>query len=587
MQSDDVRLVKERLDIAEVIGDHVRLKKSGNNFLGLCPFHDEKTPSFSVSPSRQTWHCFGCGRGGDVFTFVMEKESLSFREALEILAERAGITLTADSRFSRRDRNLYDVLEKSLALYRSLLKAPEGAAARSYLERRNLPPEAWTSFELGWAPASWDTLWKALSREGITSAQALEAGLILEGKNGFYDRFRGRIIFPVRDIAGKLLAFGGRLLDGEGAKYINSPEGTLYSKRRNLYLLHRAKEAVRTLDRVILVEGYMDALRLHLSGFPETCASLGTALTEEQALLIRRLTDRCYICYDSDLAGQEAAVKGMYVLQKVGLDVRVVELPRGKDPDDLLSLPEGQGIFSKALSSARPLVLHHIHLRREMLSQPEKRRKAADEIISGIALLSPVDASPYLPAVAAALGIFPHELSAMIEEARKRTPTEERGGGGRVQEGLEGEDSGLLDLQEAALCTCLWRDESVRTRADGKKILGLLTDERLQTLAAALLSTPSLGELEAHWHTLGDAFPLRAISLGGTLCDELASAGEASVLLMEMLEKRRQRREYDLLRQSLSRGEASQDDLLRFRQLARSLKGSPSEEKGKTQGKTL
>ena len=582
MQSDDVRLVKERLDIAEVIGDHVRLKKSGNNFLGLCPFHDEKTPSFSVSSSRQTWHCFGCGRGGDVFTFVMEKESLSFREALEILAERAGITLTADSKYTRRDRNLYDVLEKSLSLYRALLKAPEGAAARSYLERRNLPPEAWTAYEIGWAPASWDTLWNALFREGITSAQALDAGLILEGKNGFYDRFRGRIIFPVRDIAGKLLAFGGRLLDGEGAKYINSPEGTLYSKRRNLYLLHRAKEAVRTRDRVILVEGYMDALRLHLAGFPETCASLGTALTEEQAMLIRRLTDRCYICYDSDLAGQEAAVKGMYVLQKVGLDVRVVELPQGKDPDDLLSLPEGHGIFSKALSSARPLVLHHIHLRRDMLSAPEKRRKAADEIISGIALLSPVDASPYLPAAAAALGIFPHELSAMIEEVRKKNPVGEREGRDRTQGDPEGEIQAPLDLQEAALCTCLWRDESVRRRADGKEILGLLTDERLQTLAAALLSTPSLGELEAHWHTLGDAFPLRAISQGGALCDELASAGESFILLMEMLEKRRERREYDLLRQSLSRGQASNEDLLRFRQLARSLKGSPSEEKRKT-----
>ncbi len=582
MQSEDVRLIKDRLDIAEVIGDHVRLKKAGNNFLGLCPFHEEKTPSFSVSPSRQTWHCFGCGRGGDIFTFVMEKESLSFREALELLAGRAGVTLSSDSRFSRRDRNLYDVLEKALAVYRTMLKAQEGAAARGYLERRNLPPEAWSTFEIGWAPASWDSLWNALFREGITSGEAIEAGLILEGKNGFYDRFRGRIIFPVRDITGKLLAFGGRLLDGEGAKYINSPEGTLYSKRRNLYLLHRAKESVRSRDRVILVEGYMDALRLHMSGFSESCASLGTALTEEQALLIRRLTDRCFICYDSDLAGQEAAVKGMYVLQKVGLDVRVVELPRGKDPDELLSLPEGTGIFEKALASARPLVLHHIHLRRDMLSLPEKRRKAADEIISGIALLSPVDASPYLPAAASALGIFPHELSAMVEEARKKSGREEREDrqdGGTLP---EKESRPPLDVQEAALCACLWRDESVRRRAEGKRILALLTDERLQTLAAALLSTPSLEDLEAHWHTLGDAFPLRAISLGGVLCDELASAGGSFDLLVGMLEKRKERREYDLLRESLSRGEASGDDLLRFRRLARSLKGSPGGEKEKT-----
>ena len=582
MQSEDVRRIKDRLDIAEVIGDHVRLKKAGNNFSGLCPFHEEKTPSFSVSPSRQTWHCFGCGRGGDVFTFVMERESLSFREALELLAERAGVSLTADSRFPRRERNLYDVLEKALTVYRGLLKAPEGAAARGYLERRNLSAEACTTFEIGWAPASWDTLWNALFTEGITAPQAIEAGLIIEGKNGFYDRFRGRIIFPVRDIAGKLLAFGGRLLDGEGAKYINSPEGTLYSKRRNLYLLHRAKEAVRTRDRVILVEGYMDALRLHMTGFPESCASLGTALTEEQALLIRRLTDRCFICYDSDLAGQEAAVKGMYVLQRAGLDVRVVELPLGKDPDELLSLPEGQGIFSKALASARPLVLHHIHLRREMLSLPEKRRKAADEIISGIALLSPVDLSPHLPAAAAALGIFPHELSSMIEEARKRNAGRERESRETTGNHPGAESPSGPDMQEAALCTCLWRDESVRRSADGKKILGLLTDERLQTLAAALLSTPSLDELEAHWHTLGDSFPLKAISLGGVLCDELASSGGSFDLLLVMLEKRKERREYNLLRESLSRGEASGDDLLRFRHLARSLKGSLPGLKDKT-----
>ncbi|HPE65664.1 MAG TPA: DNA primase, partial [Synergistales bacterium] len=323
MRSDDVRRVKDRLDIVEVIGDYVRLKKAGNNFLGLCPFHDEKTPSFNVSPSRQTFHCFGCGQGGDVFSFIMEKENLSFREALETLAERAGVQLSSEGARTLRERSLFDIMERACSHFRSLLEKPEGEHAAAYLARRNLPREAWRNFELGWASPSWDALWKALANEGVSFREAFDAGLVLEGKNGPYDRFRGRIIFPVRDISGRLLAFGGRLLDGEGAKYINSPEGVLYSKRRSLYLLNRAKEAARSKDRLILVEGYMDAIRLHLNGFEETAASLGTSLTEEQALLIRRLTDRCFICYDSDIAGQEASIRGMYVLQKAGLDVRV------------------------------------------------------------------------------------------------------------------------------------------------------------------------------------------------------------------------------------------------------------------------
>lgn len=576
MRSDDVRRVKDRLDIVEVIGDYVRLKKAGNNFLGLCPFHDEKTPSFNVSPSRQTFHCFGCGQGGDVFSFIMEKENLSFRETLELLAERAGIRLAAESGRPVRERSLFDIMEKACSHFRSLLEKPEGEHAAAYLARRNLPRDAWRTFELGWASPSWDALWKALSKDGVSFREAFDAGLVLEGKNGPYDRFRGRIIFPVRDISGRLLAFGGRLLDGEGAKYINSPEGVLYSKRRSLYLLNRAKEAARSKDRLILVEGYMDAIRLHLNGFEEAAASLGTSLTEEQALLIRRLTDRCYICYDSDIAGQEASIRGMYVLQKAGLDVRVVEIPEGKDPDDLLSLPDGKTLFSEALETARPLVLHHIHLRREMLRTPEKRRKASEDIINGIAMLSPVDASPYLPAVESALGVLHHEFIPMLEEQRKKLSTQGRepvreSVSESVPEFPEG-DENPPDLVESALCALLWRDSGLRRSADPVSIITLLSDGRLQTVASALLSASSTEELELYWLEIGDSFPMKAIAAGGGYCDELERTADPWPILLDILSVRKSRREYGALKTKLSRGTASNEELLRFQELARILK---------------
>ena len=573
MRSDDVRRVKDRLDIVEVIGDYVRLKKAGNNFLGLCPFHDEKTPSFNVSPSRQTFHCFGCGQGGDVFSFIMEKENLSFREALETLAERAGVQLSSEGARTVGERSLFDIMERACSHFRSLLEKVEGEHAGAYLARRNLERDAWRTFELGWASPSWDALWKALSNEGVSFREAFDAGLVLEGRNGPYDRFRGRIIFPVRDISGRLLAFGGRLLDGEGAKYINSPEGVLYSKRRSLYLLNRAKEAARAKDRLILVEGYMDAIRLHLNGFEETAASLGTSLTEEQALLIRRLTDRCFICYDSDIAGQEASIRGMYVLQKAGLDVRVVEIPEGKDPDDLLSLPDGKALFSRALEAARPLVLHHIYLRREMLRTPEKRRKASEDIISGIAMLSPVDASPYLPAVESALGVLHHEFIPMLEEQRKKHSSQTREPVRDVPPDEETcEEQQPPDLVEAALCALLWRDCDLRRSADPVEIVSMLSDARLQTLASALLSASSAEEMETYWHDIGDMFPMKAIAAGGVYCDELERANDPFTILLDILSVRKHKREYDLLKTKLSRGTAADDELLRFQELAMILK---------------
>ncbi|HPP38518.1 MAG TPA: DNA primase, partial [Thermosynergistes sp.] len=278
MDRDVIGEIKKRLDIVDLVGDYVQLRKVGRNYRALCPFHTEKTPSFYVSPERQTYHCFGCGKGGDAFTFLMEIEGVSFPQALERLAKRAGVTLSKSAR-PKAEGDLSEVIELALKFYRDALHSPSGEVARSYLKHRELPPEVWETFELGWAPPSWDYLWQSLQRHGVTFELAERCGLVLMGSRSPYDRFRGRVMFPVRDVSGKLVAFGGRLVVGEGAKYINSPESELFQKRNCLYLLERAKKSIRQRGRSILVEGYIDAIRLHISGYPETVASLGTSLT--------------------------------------------------------------------------------------------------------------------------------------------------------------------------------------------------------------------------------------------------------------------------------------------------------------------
>lgn len=375
--SDDVSRIKDRLDVVDIVGDYVRLTKRGSSYKGLCPFHQEKTPSFNVSQERQTWHCFGCGKGGDIFTFVMEKEGLDFKEALEVLAKRAGIDLE-NKGFKSNKPSLLDVMETACSIYSRNLAGNSGAYARSYLSRRNLRESDWKLFEIGWAPPSWDYLLREFQRLSIDPKEALKCGLVVQGDRGLYDRFRGRVIFPIRDISGRLVAFGGRILDGEGAKYLNSPETDLYSKSKTLYLMDKTKFSIREKGQVIIVEGYMDAISLYLHGFTQVAATLGTALTEEQASIIKRLCRRVYICYDSDQAGQEAAMRGMYLLQNAGLSVKVVSLVQGKDPDELLGTPGGDHEFKRSLDEALPLVDHHIKVLSPHLKNPDSRKWALE-----------------------------------------------------------------------------------------------------------------------------------------------------------------------------------------------------------------
>lgn len=571
MQNDDVRKIKDRLDIVDVIGDKVRLHRAGRSFKGLCPFHDEKTPSFHVSQERQNYHCFGCGKGGDVFSFVMETEGLDFRDALELLAERAGVELTPIEGMQKRTSgNLYEVMDMAGKFYRDVLVAPEGEVARSYLLRRGLDVRDAGRYELGFSGTSWDSLWRKLKEEQVSMQEALDAGLALEGRNGLYDRFRGRLIFPIRDISGRLIAFGGRIIDGEGAKYINSPEGVLYSKRRNLYLLDRAKNFARERKRAIVVEGYMDALRLHLNGYEETVASLGTSLTEEQARLLKRFCDRCYICYDSDAAGQEATLKGMYTLQNSGLDVHVISLPAGKDPDELLNSEGGKDLFDKAIEEARPLILQHMHAVRSQLQDPAARRSAVESLFGGLAQLQLSMIAPYAAELAGVLGFYPHQFWRELDLFRKikdkpepRPLTVEK----KVSEPLR------YDPLEAALCALLWRDEGCRCDARTEELLPLISDDRVKEIALAILME-SPQALESRWHSMGEKFPLAFIAKGDTFCDELEFTRDAAPwdIICEALRRKRTEERLKKLDERMKRHEATLEDLAEFQRLAAELK---------------
>ena len=569
--NDEVRRIKERLDLVEVVGDYVKLRKAGKSFVGLCPFHQEKTPSFSVSRERQTYHCFGCGAGGDVFRFLMEMEGWTFPQALEVLSARTGVVL--EHRGRRREEG-GDVLEEALAFYRASLGASEGEAARAYLRRRELPQEAWERFELGWSLPAWRSLEEHLRRQGLNLRDAVERGLLVEGPKGTYDRFRGRVMFPIRSETGRLLGFGGRLVDGEGAKYVNSPESPLFEKRKILYLLPQAKRAIREKGSALVVEGYLDAIRCHLNGHPEAVASLGTAFTEEQADLLARQADRCLICFDTDAAGQEAALKGMYVLRRKGLDVRVVRLPKGKDPDELLRDPQGAEAFEGALTEALPLPRFHVAARRKWLEDPQERKRGLEEVLGGIASLSVLDVRPSLPDVAADLGLLPHELEALLRQrgwggvSEKSPPLPPRSGergegifpfpGVSIHEG--GEEEPAPDPWEAALCHLLWSREGSRSSSAPEGVLPLLRSECARAVASALLCGESPEELEARWLQAGDQRSAALLALGGAFLEELYLEESPEEEVLRQLRLREWRRRYEELHRRVVRKESLSED---------------------------
>jgi DNA primase len=459
--------VKSRLDIVEVIGAQVPLKRAGRNFSGLCPFHSERTPSFSVSPDRQTWHCFGaCATGGDVFTYVMRRENIEFPEALRMLAERAGVTLAErrDTHEDERQQRLLQANEAAAAFFHNaLLNAKQASHARDYLQQRGLDPETIDNFQLGYSLDSWDALRQHLGERGYSEADLLAAGLLVESDRGGYDRFRGRLMFPIRDERGRVAGFGARQLaeDDTGAKYINTSQSPVFDKSTLLYALDRAKESIRRERTAIVVEGYMDVIAAYQEGITNVVASMGTALTERQIRTLERLKARVLLALDADAAGIEATLRALQeagaagairatsdsiapadmsedefgrrnaqewsrdALKRAAVNFYVVPLT-GKDPDEMIR--NDRAAWDAAVAQAKPFTDHvfDVVAARHDLAQPAERAVLLKELLPIVRLIDePVYRAHYVQRLARIARIGEDVLQAELRaQPRKRRESE-------------------------------------------------------------------------------------------------------------------------------------------------------------------
>ena len=420
--------IRERTSIVEVAGRHVALRRSGKNWKGLCPFHDERTPSFVVNDERGVYHCFGCGAGGDVFRLVMELEGLTFPEAVERLAREAGVSLPrrAGPAGGRADEaaRLLELLELAARYYRHhLVEGRAGERARAYLTHREVPADTAERFRLGCAPRGWDPLVRYLRRKGIPLERAEQAGLVVKRPGGgYYDRFRDRLMFPIADHAGRVVGFGGRVL-GEGEpKYLNGPETPVFRKRRLLYGLHQAADALRRSRRALLVEGYMDVVSLHARGEAAAVATLGTALGPDHVRALRRRAERIVLVYDGDEAGRRAAFRSLDVFLAEGVEARAVFLPAGHDPD---SFVRGGGDLGRLVERAPTLFRAWVEdlPARFDLSTAEGRVAAVREVAERLSRVPDAVARDHYAARAAeVLGVDEAHIRARMGPARRGGP---------------------------------------------------------------------------------------------------------------------------------------------------------------------
>ena len=427
---DIIQQVRDATDIVEIVSRYVGLKKKGKTFMGLCPFHQEKSPSFSVDPVRGFYHCFGCGEGGNVFTFLMQMEKVSFPEVVRTLAEKAGIALPErteeDAKESKESEALYRVNELAMAFYRRcLFHTDAGKKALDYLKTRGFDASAIETFGLGYAPKRWDGLIRMAEKESVEQETLARAGLIIPGKkDGYYDRFRGRLMFPVYSPSGRIVGFGGRALKEEAGvpKYINSPESPVYRKSRILYGLYQSASEIRREDRVLLVEGYTDVLRLHQTGFPFCVASSGTALTEAQARLLLRYTKHVVLVFDGDSAGLQAALRGVDILIAQGLHVEVAPLPAGTDPDSIVR-KRGPEAMSHILKETQTFIDFRLERMKSegRLNSPADRAEAARSILATIsAMRDRLERALTVKDLSEKLGIDESLLSSMIDDPGNR-----------------------------------------------------------------------------------------------------------------------------------------------------------------------
>ncbi len=525
----------ERCDIADVVSQYVQLTKKGGNLFVLCPFHNAKTPSFSVSPDKQIYHCFGCGKGGGVVNFIMEIENLSFPEAVKFLADRAGMTVPEDGQdqeLPRLRKRILELNKEAARWFHAQLSEPAGAAAAAYIARRQLSRKSVTNFGLGAAPDSWDALLKAMEAKGFTAEELIRAGLAIRGKKagGAYDRFRNRLMFPVLDVRGEVLGFSGRALaDGQDPKYHNTPETLVFAKRRILYGIHRAKNTKR--GSILLVEGNVDVVTLHQAGFDNAVATMGTALTTEHTRLISRYAKEIVICYDNDPAGRKATERALDILKDSEFTVKVLKLPDrivdGQavkiDADDFIKLhgPEAFEQLLKGSGGGMEYRLMELTSRFDFADDEQRVEylKAACELIASLG--SPVEREVWARRAAEPAGVTGEAVIREAERLRKKKLSGEK----KQYERASTRPASQAQPQEKAL-----RYENiVSARAEEGILRLLLQDPELIpacTLPEEEFSSPFLRKLYSDLHRRQE----EGLSLNPSALLSSLSEGEAAQL---------------------------------------------------------
>jgi DNA primase len=422
--------IKSRLDVADIVGEYLSLKPAGTgSFKALCPFHGEKTPSFYVNRGRQSWHCFGCDKGGDVISFVMDMEGMGFRDALEHLAVKAGVTLPElspqDLQRSGERKRLHEINELAAKFFRAtLLQLPEAEHARAYAAKRNIDDLTGDLFKIGYAPNGWDGLTKALLARGISADELIAAGLSVKNpeRGTVYDRFRDRLMFTIQDLHGNVVGFTGRLLqaDAKEAKYVNTPETAVYKKSQILYGLDKAKGEIKRLNLAVITEGNMDVLSSHKAGITNVVCSSGTALTEEQLKLLQRFTKNLAIAFDADAAGMAATLRGLDLARSQDFNIKLITLPpeAGKDPDDAVN--KDPALWKEAIAKAHDVMdwVFHAAFRGRDLSSAEDKRKIAADILPEIRRIAdPISRDHWINKLASALSV----TAEVLRETLKRT----------------------------------------------------------------------------------------------------------------------------------------------------------------------
>ncbi len=494
ISEDKIQEIRDRSDIVEVVSGYLPLKRSGVNHQGLCPFHQEKTPSFNVNSARQIFHCFGCGVGGNVFSFLMRMDGLSFPDAVRQLGEKVGIEVEEEAitpaelrRREARERMLL-INEAAGNFYQQILLEDEaGAIGRRYLRQRGYESETVRAFQLGYASEGWETLATHLAEKKFSGEDVRQAGLVRPGKQGRgdYDLFRQRLLFPIHDLQGRMVAFGGRVLDDSLPKYINSPETDVYHKGQTLYGLYQARDAMRHNGEALVVEGYFDVLALHRAGFAGAVATCGTALTADHARLLKRYADKILLVFDEDAAGRQATFRAMDALLPVGLAVNVVALPAGEDPDSLLKAKGEEG-FRSCLDAARPVLEVFIEDQLRINGQSiEGLARAAEQVLERIRRLpGDLERNLYLKRLADLTNLDVELLQSKMRGGQGAQPAARRPA---AQSPPARQPSAVAGQTQKYLLRLMLMDDQQRRRVREEGTEGLFLDELFRGLAKYLL----------------------------------------------------------------------------------------------------